>query len=88
MEVSASTKRALIDFLFSDDRVIEEQRFEQLYCEAMILLDREWKFQNATYMQFPMVLAKAQETFVKTLPQIVEKIKARPAPSRPDLITF
>jgi hypothetical protein len=108
VEVSATTKRTLVEYLFCDDRVLEEERFERLYCEAMLLLDREWKRQNATYMQFPMVLAKAQvlgclclifawfdflfvkETFVKTLPEIVERLRvARPvAQQRPDLIQF
>lgn len=58
--MSGATRRCLVEYLFCDDRVLEEERFERLYCEAMILLDKEWRRQNATYMQFPMVLAKAQ----------------------------
>ncbi len=62
--VASATKRVLFEYLFADDRVLEEERFEKLYCRAMIMLDQEWKRQNATYMQFPMVLAKTQEQFV------------------------
>ncbi len=69
--VSNATKRVLFEYLFSDDRVLEEERFEKLYCRAMLLLDQEWRRQGATYMQFPMVLAKTQELFVVRLVLVI-----------------
>jgi hypothetical protein len=40
VEVTSATRRVLVEYLFSDDRVLEEERFERLYCEAMLLLDQ------------------------------------------------
>lgn len=67
--VSSDKKKALFEFLFGrDDR---GTRFEHLYCCAFRVLDDEWRRQNATYMQFPIVLQKTQELFISQIPQFV-----------------
>jgi hypothetical protein len=84
--VSNATKRVLFEYLFCDDRILEAERFEKLYCRAMLLLDQEWRRQNATYMQFPIVLAKTQELFVARLPAIVGELQQAQPPQ--DLMRF
>jgi hypothetical protein len=84
--VSNATKRVLFEYLFCDDRILEAERFEKLYCRAMLMLDQEWRRQNATYMQFPIVLAKTQELFVARLPAIVGELQQAQPPQ--DLMRF
>jgi len=59
----------LISMLFSDNFSLElaENIFSELYCEAIVEMDREWIESKAKYMDFPVVLANSQERFEKLL---------------------
>lgn len=93
--VANATKRVLLNYLFSDDGVQREHRLEKLYCRAVLMLDAEWRRMNATYMQFPVVLAKTQDLFVARLPETVRELMATgegagraAVAAAPDLIKF
>jgi engulfment and cell motility protein 2 len=81
LEIDNSKKRALYEYLFGEnDRGV---KVEKLYSRIFLMLDAEWKAQNATYMMFPQVLQSVQTQFVARMAQICMEEK-----EEKDLISF
>lgn len=68
-QTTPEVREKLISLLVGGSRgsQIQQDSFEELYCAAFVIFDREWTSMRASYMDFPKVMESARQKFEKLL---------------------
>ena len=89
VEIDARKKKMLYDYLFEGEDFLGNNRLENLYCKIFLMLDKQWREQNATYMMFPIVMQNVREKLIANMEQIIQSLREEDEKrSKKDLIEF